>query len=141
MTRFGSGGGRGGSGGGPAAGEQALTVLAVVLDEDLRGLLRHMLEGPDCHVLVAADEDQAFELASSAEIDLLLTEVAPSVDGRSIAERLRVRRPGLPVLYITAWFDHPNFAELKTEPIVKEPFSRAELTRAIDAVLRGDPGL
>jgi DNA-binding response OmpR family regulator len=138
---FGSGGGRGGSGTVSAAGEHALTVLVVVLDEDVRGLIRDMLERSDCHVLVAADEAQALAVAGSAEIDLLLTEVAPLVDGRSIAERLRVRRPGLPVLYITAWFDHPDFAELKGEPIVREPFSPAELTRAIDAVLRSDPRL
>jgi hypothetical protein len=44
------------------------------------------------------------------------------------------------VLYITAWFDHLDFAGLERERVVKAPFSRAELTGAIDAVLRGDPG-
>jgi DNA-binding response OmpR family regulator len=141
MIRSGSGSGRDGSGMMPAAGEHARTVLVVALEEDLRGLVRDVLQRSDCHVLVAADEAQAVVVAGSTEIDLLLTGVAPSLDGRSIAERLRVRRPGLPVLYITAWFDHPDFAELKGEPIVKEPFSPAELTRAIDAVLGGDPRL
>ena len=133
MTRFGSGGGRGGSGGGPAAGEQALTVLAVVLDEDLRGLLRHMLEGPDCHVLVAADEDQAFDLASSAEIDLLVTEASPSIQGRAIAELLRERTPGLGVLFI---IDHPDVTGLEGEATLKKPFSRDELKHAIGAFRR-----
>ncbi len=123
----------------PGAGEHALTILVVVLDEDVRALIREMLKRSDWDVLVAAHAAEAMDVASSAEIDLLLTEVAPSVDGRFIADLLRVRTPGLPVLYITGWFDHPDFAQLKGETVMREPFSRDELTRAIDAVLHGDP--
>jgi two-component system cell cycle sensor histidine kinase/response regulator CckA len=113
-----------------------VTILVVVLDEDVRDLIRNLLERSERDVLIAAGEDEAFDLARSAEIDLLLTEVAPSLDGRSLAERLRASVPGLRVLYVTGWFDHPDFAELQEEALVKEPFSRDQLIRAIDAVLR-----
>jgi two-component system cell cycle sensor histidine kinase/response regulator CckA len=112
-----------------------VTILIVVLDEDVRDLIRNLLERSQRDVVIAADEDEAVELARSAQIDLLLTEVAPSLDGRSLAERLRASVPELPVLYVTGWFDHPDFAELQEETLVKEPFSRDQLIRAIDAVL------
>jgi len=109
-------------------------ILVVVRDEDVRGLIGLMLSAFD--VLVAADEDEALAIASSVEVDLLLTELglptdeeARSVDGRSLAGRL-----GSPALYITSWFDHPDFIRLDGERIVKEPFSRDDLMRAIDAV-------
>jgi DNA-binding response OmpR family regulator len=112
-----------------------VTILAVVLDDDLRDLIRRMLERSDHHVILAADEAEALDRASSAPIDVLLIEVAPSMDGRSVAAALRVHTPGLPVVYISGWFDHPDFAGMKGGSILKEPFSRQELTRAIDAVL------
>ena len=102
-------------------------------------MIRNLLKRSDREVLIAADEDEALDLAGSAEIHLLLTEVAPALDGRSLAKRLRARVPGLPVLFVTGWFDHPDFAELQEQAIVKEPFSREQLIQAIDAVLRGHP--
>ena len=117
-----------------------MTILVVVLNDDVRALIRHMLDRGDYHVIVAADEAEALDIAASVKIDMLLIELAPSIDGRSITKNLRGRMPGLPVLYITGWFDHADFAELKGVPIVKEPFTRDELTRAIDAVLCGGPG-
>jgi DNA-binding response OmpR family regulator len=116
-----------------------VTILVVALDRDVRDLIRNLLERSDREVLIAADESEALDLAGSAEIDLLLTEVAPYLDGRSLAKRLRARVPGLRVLFVTGWFDHPDFAELQEEAVVKEPFSREQLIRAIDAVLRGHP--
>jgi DNA-binding response OmpR family regulator len=118
-----------------------MTILVVVLDGDVRALVKHILEGPECHVLAAANSSEAFDVASSAEIDLLLTELAPLFDGRSIAEQLRLGKPGLPVLYFTDWYGHADFTELEGETILKKPFTRDELTDAIAAALRADPEL
>ena len=114
-----------------------MTILVVVFDDDVRALVKRILEGPECHVLGAANAREAFDVVSSSEIALLLTELAPSFDGRSIAERLRSSKPGLPVLYFTDWYGHPDFMELQGEKILKKPFTRDELTDAIAAVLRG----
>jgi DNA-binding response OmpR family regulator len=112
-----------------------VTILAVVLDDDLRDLIRRMLERSDHQVIVAADETEALHRASSTQIDVLLIEVGPSMDGRSIAEALRVHLPVLPVVYVSGWFDHPDFAGLNGGSILKEPFSSEELTRVIDAAV------
>ena len=115
-------------------GEARLTVLVVVLDDDLRALIRHMLEGPECNVLVAGTAANALSLAGSTQVDLLLTEASPSVQGAAIAERLRVPNPDLPVLYI---IDHPDVTGLEGEATLKKPFSREELSRTISALRRG----
>jgi hypothetical protein len=39
------------------------------------------------------------------------------------------------VVYVRGWFDHPDFAGMKGGSILKEPFSRDELVRAIDAAV------
>jgi CheY-like chemotaxis protein len=108
-----------------------VTVLVVVLDNDLRLLVKRILEASGCRVLVAANETEACERASSTEIDLLLTEVTPSIHGPAIAERFRARTPVLPVLYVT---DHPGLEDLDGEKILEKPFSREDLTQAVAAV-------
>lgn len=113
------------------------TLLAFVREADLGPLIRHMLEGYNWHVVVAENEADADEFASTTELDLLLLEATPGVGGRSTAERLRARTPGLPVLYLSAWHDHPELAPLRGEPLLAQPFSRDQLTRAIAAALGG----
>lgn len=121
---------------GTVANGPARTLLASVREADLGLLIRHMLEARNWHVLVAASEAEAETFAGTAELDLLVLEVTPWVRGRSTAERLRARTPGLPILYVSAWHDHPQLAELKGEPILAQPFSRDQLMRAIAAALR-----
>lgn len=113
--------------------EHTLKVLAIVQDDDLRALIRRVLEGSGCNVLVAGNAVEALSVASSAEIDMLLTEASPSVQGRAIAELLRERTPGLGVLFI---IDHPDVTGLEGEATLKKPFSRDELKHAIGAFRR-----
>jgi DNA-binding response OmpR family regulator len=113
------------------------TLLAFVLEADLGPLIRHMLAACNWQVLVATSEAEAKELVSTTELDLLLLEVTPEAGARSAAERLRARTPGLPILYLSAWHDHPHLAELNGEPILPQPFSRDQLTRAIAVALGG----
>jgi CheY-like chemotaxis protein len=120
---------RGGNGGTPPAGP-ALNVLVFVRDEDERELIRQMLLRPGCDVATSLDEVEEVD-----SFDVLITEVDPMFDRRSIAARLRAGRPELPVLFITGWFDHPDFADLDCERILQKPFSRSALARAIDAIV------
>ena len=55
------------------------SILVVVPDRDVRALVGHMLEGSRYRVLLAAGVAQAIAAQGSTEIDLLVTEVAPSV--------------------------------------------------------------
>jgi len=114
-------------------------VLLVVGDDDVRELARHLLERAGCRVLVAAGEAEALDVAESAAIDVLLIEVAPSLDGRSVATRLNHRTPGFAVVYLSGWFDHPHFAISPGETVVKVPFSGDDLMQAIDLVRRRAP--
>jgi len=108
-----------------------LNVLVIVQDDDLRALITRILARPGCNVLDAGNAAEALGVASSTEIDLLLTEASPAVQGRTIAERLRERIARLPVLYV---IDHPDLTGLEGESTLRKPFSRDELERAIAAL-------
>ena len=88
---------------------RSATILVVASDPDVRTLITHMLARSGFDALGAADEADALAVAGGADIDLLVIEVAPSFDGRSIVDHLGGQDHGVPVVYVSAWFDHQWF--------------------------------
>jgi two-component system, cell cycle sensor histidine kinase and response regulator CckA len=114
-----------------------LSVLVVEDDATVRSVVGQMLDAPGRRILVAANAAEAMSLASSTDLDLLVTDVVlPHISGHRIAKLVRAFHPGLPVLYISGWYDHPQFPELEGETILHKPFSCDELESAIAAALR-----
>ena len=117
-----------------------LTILVLEDADDLRALISLMLETPGRRVLCAANQTEALDLARSTTIDLLVGDVVlPNLSGPRIAEQLRSLQPGLSVLYISGWYEHPQFPELGGERLLHKPFSRKTLNEAVAAVLSCRP--
>src|SRR5690349_12672837 len=70
-----------------------LTVLVVDDDPDMRHYLRTCLRSPRLHVdrvLEAADGLEALQLARSAGVDLVISDiVVPGLDGRALCRAIR----------------------------------------------------
>jgi PAS domain S-box-containing protein len=80
------------------------TVLLVEDDDDLRQLLRGVLEQSGYHVLTSGNGQAALEIALAQSIDLLLSDVVmPEISGLDLAARLHERRPGLRVLFMSGY--------------------------------------
>ena len=81
----------------------------MVEDEDpVREVTALLLETLGYEVLQVSNAEAALDLAqnTSAKIDLLLTDVImPGMSGRELAEVLRTREPGLPVLFQSGYTD------------------------------------
>jgi PAS domain S-box-containing protein len=78
----------------------------LVVDDDL-GLcrsLQEILEQDGCLVEIAGDGRQALARLDSGDFDLVLSDVVmPHMDGYDLFMAVRERRPGLPVLMMTAF--------------------------------------
>ena len=81
--------------------------ITVLLAED-EGLVRRLFvsvltaEGFD--VLAAADGRKALEIASTRNVDLLVTDlVMPRMGGRELARRLRAENDALPILFVSGY--------------------------------------
>ncbi len=92
-----------------AAGRAALvegTVLVVEDEAAIRSLVVEVLKGLGLRVVQAAEARTGMAiLHSAAAIDLLVTDVGlpDGMNGRQMAEAARLRRPDLPVLFITGY--------------------------------------
>ena len=117
------------------------TVLLAEDDDAVRAIARTTLERAGYHVLAAADGASALALAEShaGPIDLLLTDVImPGMNGRELARRLALQRPGLPVLFVSGYTDNVladhGLSAMETA-LLDKPFTPASLTRAVAALL------
>ena len=110
---------------GASAGE---VVLVVEDEEAVRIMLHRLLESEGYQVLEAADGQRALAAIDGASrVDLVITDVAmPALNGRQLADRLKVLRPRLPVLFMSGYTDDEMVRRGLIEPhhpFLSKPFT------------------
>jgi PAS domain S-box-containing protein len=119
------------------------TVLLAEDERSVREATRSLLERLGYRVLVAEDglAAEALACAEGTAFDLLLTDVVmPRLDGRALAERLRARFPGLPVVLMSGYSQ--DLLERAPAPgdevrLVAKPYEPARLAEALREALDG----
>jgi CheY-like chemotaxis protein len=117
-------------------------VLLVEDDESLRTLAREILTVQGYAVLEAASPRDALRTHQThpAPIDLLLTDVVmPEMNGRQLADHLKVARPEMKVLFMSGYTGEAlraggGVAEF-TGQLLQKPFTPDGLTRRVREVL------
>jgi PAS domain S-box-containing protein len=119
------------------------TVLLVEDDAGVREVAARALRTGGYRVLAAGGASEAMELAARAPgpVDILVTDVVmPGVNGRTLADELRRRRPGMRVLFVSGYADdiigRHGVLDAGVEFLPK-PFTPAALLERVGAVLRG----
>lgn len=118
------------------------TILLVEDDTDVRITTRRLLERMGFHVFDAGSPRAALDLVvvHRRGIDLVLTDVLmPGMNGRALAAAIRILRPRIPVLFMSAYgdddvtrrpeLDEPGFG------FIAKPFTAATLSAAVRALL------
>jgi CheY-like chemotaxis protein len=117
------------------------TVLVVDDEEDLRDIMRRMLERRGFDTLVAADSEQAIALCRDhpGEIDVLVTDLGlPGASGGELSRAATTVRPGMGVIYISGL--PKDIAVTKgligdDALLVKKPFTSDLLIEALRLVI------
>ena len=60
----------------------------------------------------------------------------PGMNGLEVARLGRLRRPTLPILFVTGFADTADAAETTSDHILRKPFTVADLVAKIEVVLR-----
>ncbi|WP_200306423.1 PAS domain-containing protein, partial [Paracraurococcus ruber] len=105
-------------------------ILVVDDDDAVRLVTAAQLRELGYEVLEANSAGTGLVQALAADpLDLVICDVRmPGEDGPSFAARLRAERPGLPVLFVTGYPDHPG---LLGEAVLTKPFGPAQLGRMV----------
>jgi DNA-binding response OmpR family regulator len=117
------------------------TVLVVDDEEDLRDIMRRMLERRGFDTLVAADSEQAIAACRDhdGDIQVLITDLGlPGASGGELSRAATALRPGMGVVYISGL--PKDIAVTKgligdDALLVKKPFTSEVLIEALRVVI------
>jgi PAS domain S-box-containing protein len=121
---------------------QGTELILLVEDEDqVRAILKQILEGQGYQVLAASNGAEALSLSEELELDikLIITDVVmPQMSGRELAERVLELRPNIPVLFMSGYTDDAIVRHgLLDEKLnfIQKPFDSASVARKVREVL------
>jgi two-component system cell cycle sensor histidine kinase/response regulator CckA len=117
------------------------TILVVEDERAARELVAEILRAEGYMVLLAADGQEAVDMAAQSTVapDLLLTDVIlPKISGRLAAERIRAIHPRVKVLYMSGYTDDEVSRHGVLDPgivLLQKPFTPDELISRVGEVL------
>ncbi len=125
----------------PSLQNRGATVLLVEDEDQLRRVMRDLLERDGYRIAEARDGVQALDAVDRHAPDIILLDLnLPGLDGYSVLTQLRSRAAtrGIPVIVLTAKGDEDNEVrvfELGADDFLTKPFRARALSARLDAVL------
>jgi CheY-like chemotaxis protein len=117
-----------------------LRVMLVEDDLDVLEVALRFLEGLGCAVAAFTSAEEALRAIEAGEaLDLLLSDVVlgAGMRGTELARRVRVLRPGMPVLLASGYSSEAARRDSVDPPdLLAKPYDRDQLSRAIARALR-----
>jgi PAS domain S-box-containing protein len=115
-------------------------VMVVDDEEDIRAVMSEVLELQGYTVLVACDAPQALRLLNDTRPDMLVTDVGlpNGMNGRQLADHVRVHWPQLPVLMVTGYAESTVMKNEKLPAqmeILTKPFAMNALVDRVGGLL------
>lgn len=116
------------------------TVLLVEDEDQVRAILKQILENQGYHVLSASHGEEALAISQEpGDIQLMITDVVmPQMSGRELAERVIAARPSLRVPFMSGYTDDAIVRHgLLDEKLnfIQKPFDSATVSRKVREVL------
>ena len=117
------------------------TILLVEDDRGVRNLVERVLNSRGYRVLSAEHGVDALQLASALNgtIDLVLTDVVmPAMSGREMVDALRLKRPGVRVIYMSGYTDDEIVRRGLHDPtmsFIQKPFTAEHLATLVRKIL------
>jgi len=116
------------------------TILVVDDDQNILAVLEARLTSIDYRVLTAAGGEEALHILKSMPVDLMITDVKmPGMGGMDLFSASQTVRPGMPVMFLTAYGTIPDAVRaLKAGAVdyLTKPFNGRELIQKVQEVLK-----
>jgi two-component system, OmpR family, response regulator len=119
-------------------------ILLAEDDTNLGTLLRNYLSAKNYEAFLFADGNQALEAFIAGSYDLCILDIMmPELDGLTLAKEIRLLKPEMPVIFLTAKNQKEDILEgfrSGADDYITKPFSMEELIYRIEAIMRRSAG-
>jgi CheY-like chemotaxis protein len=121
------------------------TILCVEDDTSVRAYVVAQLESLGYRAIAASNAAEALAIADGgAEFDLLFTDIVMPgrINGKQLAERMRLRRPSLRVVFTSGYTDHTIIRDgriMRDVFFLPKPYRRPQLARMVRRSLDAPP--
>ncbi len=109
-------------------------------EQEIRSLLDDFLKDEGYEVVLAADGEQALQLAETENPQAIIMDIKmPGLDGIEVCKRLKEKEQTkfIPVIIITGFEDNKlNALDMGADDFVNKPFDMVELSIRVKSVLR-----
>ena len=116
-------------------------ILHVDDHQDTRLIMAALLQDRGYGVLTAGSLGEALELAKDISFDLFVLDVRlPDGTGIELCQKLRALRPGVPVIYYSAYGDASevdNALKICGDAYLKKPVCSADIEEVVAKLLAG----
>ena len=114
-------------------------LLIVEDDQEMRDLLRKVLEKDGYQVSLAGDRHEAVALLAQGPFDLVVTDLLmPHDGGLELLNTIQKVYPAIPVIIVTAfgdWYSYRRALELGAAAFISKPLHMSELIAAVHNAL------
>lgn len=115
-------------------------ILVVDDEEDVRNLLKEILEDADCEAVTASQGYDGLRLFDEGGFDAVFTDVGmPGMSGWELARAIRQRNSHVPLAIITGWGEAVSTSdkeEAQVDWVLSKPFSMAQIADIAHEVSR-----
>lgn len=115
-------------------------ILVVDDDQNILAVLEARLSSINFQVLTASSGEEALRILKSRPVDLMITDVKmPGMGGMDLFSASQTTRPGLPVMFLTAYGTIPDAVKaLKAGAVdyLTKPFNGRDLVLKVQEVLK-----
>jgi DNA-binding response OmpR family regulator len=115
-------------------------LLIVDDDKEIQSMLKDYLIKKRYEVFSASDGLESLKLLETEQpgFDLVITDlVMPNISGVGLIAIIKKKFPGLPVIAITGWGEHPEAlaTEVHADQVLEKPFDLYELEKSLKKLL------
>ena len=113
-------------------------ILVIDDEEDIRNMLRHMLESANHQVDVASDGQRGIECYRETPADLIITDIVmPGKDGLETIRELRRSDPEVRIIAMAGYGEEslPRARELGASHTVHKPFQIEDFLQVVERLL------
>ena len=108
-----------------------LRILVVDDEEEVRNLLKDILEDADCEAVTASQAYEGLKLFDEGSFDAVFTDVGmPGMSGWELARLIRQRNSEVPLAIITGWGQAVSPSErdvAQVDWVLSKPFSMGQI--------------